>query len=219
MDGTQEPGEQLLHYHGWSMWPLLKEGDLVCYWPVDPRDVRVGDCVIIGARGSRQAAVVHRVCARLPTIRTKGDHNPREDEEAVDPAFIEGRVVARIRGGRRRPVRGGRRGTAIARMLQLATLFDPQREARLGRLARAFRLCVRPLMRWRLRGSRASSFVGANGQSERLLILAGHTIASYDRGQTRWNVDWPYRMWVDPDELQNRFPLFSAERRCGTEGQ
>ena len=197
------------------MWPLLKEGDLVCFRPVDPRDVRVGDCVVIGGRGSGQAAVVHRVCSRQPALRTRGDHNPREDDDAVDPACIEGRVVARIRGGCRRPVYGGRRGTAIARMLQLAALFDPLRAARLGRLARAFRRLALPLMRWRLRGARAVWFAEANGQRQRLLILDGRAIASYDRDQERWSGDWPSRLCVDPDQLLDRPPLSAAEGDCG----
>ncbi len=68
--------------HGYSMYPLLREGDLVFAYKPKPQDIRVGDIIIY--KGVRGNLVIHRVIG----IRkyhgeyyyiTMGDNNPGPD--------------------------------------------------------------------------------------------------------------------------------------------
>lgn len=76
-------------YAGPSMNPTLVEPELIEIEPYYERPVRVGDVVFFTPPGE-QALIVHRV-VRLTAagIRTRGDHNARDDAELLEPADIQ----------------------------------------------------------------------------------------------------------------------------------
>jgi signal peptidase len=86
---------------GYSMYPLLREGDLVFAYKPSPDKIHVGDIVIY--RGIRGELIIHRVI-RIVKINnkyyyvTKGDNNPIPDyPEFQGPGIpyirIEGVIV------------------------------------------------------------------------------------------------------------------------------
>lgn len=86
--------------HGGSMWPLVRDGDVLLVQPVDPAAVRTGDVVLCGSGPGR--VVVHRVVriedgpdSRRFTVQ--GDAVARPDGKFL-PGQIYGRVVAIERG-------------------------------------------------------------------------------------------------------------------------
>jgi signal peptidase I len=79
----------LFRYQGGSMWPLLREGDLLVVESVPPDKVRRRDCILY--RDSRTAAmVVHRVKSVGPGIVTRGDTRGVDDCSPVTPSRLVG---------------------------------------------------------------------------------------------------------------------------------
>jgi len=89
--------------HGGSMWPLVRDGDVLLVQPVDPAAVRTGDVVLCGNRSGR--VVAHRVVriedspdGRRFTVQ--GDAVAQPDGK-FPPAQLYGRVAAIERGAAR----------------------------------------------------------------------------------------------------------------------
>lgn len=102
---------------GWSMYPMIKEGDVLEVMPVPWRKVRVGD-VLFYRSGER--LLVHRVIGRCSDepgdrIRARGDAFLQADPPICEQDMV-GRVDAIYRPGRRR-LRPIRQDQGIARWL------------------------------------------------------------------------------------------------------
>lgn len=81
---------------GWSMFPLLHDGDRVLVEPFT-RAPRIGDVALVDAAGR---AVVHRVIALdAARVITRGDASADADRPLPAGALL-GRAVAVVRGGR-----------------------------------------------------------------------------------------------------------------------
>jgi hypothetical protein len=94
----ERSGEQPVVFHGYSMWPFLREGDSLVIAPVRFEDVRVGD--IVTFRKSDRFPT-YRVLAKSATALTLlGDNWPDRPVEASADDVL-GRAVARERGGKR----------------------------------------------------------------------------------------------------------------------
>ncbi len=79
---------------GCSMYPLLRQGDLVIIVHKDPDDIRVGDIIVY--RSLKGHLIIHRVVAIIKVngkyeYVTKGDHNPHDDSYLFE--YPEGRGV------------------------------------------------------------------------------------------------------------------------------
>lgn len=82
--------------HGFSMAPLVRDGDVLLVRPTDPSSVRIGDVVL--CRSEQGRIVVHRVVSRLVgpdghRFTVQGDAVSRPDEP-IPGAQVYGRVVA-----------------------------------------------------------------------------------------------------------------------------
>ena len=121
---------------GTSMAPLVRDGDVLLVWPVDPGAVRAGDLVLCSTAPGR--VVVHRVirkevCREGSRFTVQGDALSRPDGQIAE-AQLHGRVRALERAGTQidldRPVM-----TALGRLAVLRSRWNLGREGRL-RLAR-----------------------------------------------------------------------------------
>jgi len=93
-----------LLYHGRSMHPLMRDGDVVSVVPYQGEEIREGDVVAVPHPG-KPGKVIHRVVAVKPWgIFTKGDNNSALDDWILKPGDILGQVVAIHRQGRTLPV-------------------------------------------------------------------------------------------------------------------
>jgi hypothetical protein len=86
---------------GASMWPLVRDGDVLLVRPVHPAAVRIGDLVLCSNAPGR--VVVHRVTCKVVGreghwFTVQGDAVARPDG-VIPEAQVYGRVVAIERGG------------------------------------------------------------------------------------------------------------------------
>ncbi len=95
--GSQAP---IAVVDGYSMFPVLRMGDIVFSYKCPPQDIHVGDIIIY--RGIDGKLIIHRVIKVI--IRdgeyyyvTKGDNNPIEDYfEFTGPGVPYSRVVGKV---------------------------------------------------------------------------------------------------------------------------
>jgi SynChlorMet cassette protein ScmC len=129
---------ELMAFDGPSMRPTLAFGDLLETESV--RRVQPGDVVVFRSQAAG-GWVVHRVRACTPAgLITRGDDNSEDDERLVADCEVAARVVAAWRGDRRRQVRGGPAGRALAFRVQLVRFFQRAIAALWRRLSRYCRL-------------------------------------------------------------------------------
>jgi len=184
-------------YTGPSMNPTLVEPEMVEVMPYTDRAPRVGDVIYFHAPdGERDIA--HRITAIMPAgIRTRGDNNPADDRWLIQPREIVGRVVAAQCGKARRVIHGGRVGIAQHCFLRAwrrvnrrvaRVLHGPYRALARTGIARAWLPA-----RWR---PRVVVF-----QETRLLMFGGRVIGRYDARRGQWDIQRPFRLFVDEAEL------------------
>jgi len=201
-------------YVGPSMNPTLREPAMMEIVPYDDRPLRVGDVVFFLPPQNDQP-VVHRV-ARVTTagVSTLGDNNTQEDTFLLQPKDIKGQVVAVWRGQKRREIAGGSQGQLTSRWLRwrrlpgnrVSHLLHPLYYAlsRCGLIARLLPAPFRP---------RVVVFQ-TQGQDQFRLLLGRHIIGRYDDQKRQWQIQRPFRLFVDERALQrqrdeNRTALFS----------
>lgn len=195
-----ETDEHLWQFRGTSMWPVLREGDLAVVQPVDCDLLRIGDCIAFCKDGDDHG-VIHRIVGLTPTIRTKGDRLPKEDDWSVTSDAIQGRVVAYVRCGKRIPLAGGWWGALTGAAMQWLARLDPARNARLGRCGKMLRTILAPLTRCWLGRAQMIRFLSSAGRHTHRLVLGQRTLATFDDDHQVWKVEWPLRLWIDPARL------------------
>lgn len=109
--------------HGWSMFPAIRDGELITVSPLGGTPLRTGDIVLVR---HRRGAVAHRVVAlhisrgRVVRIIARGDA-ARTADAPITAERLLGRVVAVERSGTKvsRRVRESRilRGGSLSRAL------------------------------------------------------------------------------------------------------
>jgi len=101
--------EVCLTVRGGSMWPFVRDGDVLIIQPAVMDDLSVGDIVLTSCASG---VICHRVFElKDGTVRTKGDALVGLDP-VVDSEGLLGRAVARKAGGRMRPLTGQMSRTA-----------------------------------------------------------------------------------------------------------
>ena len=187
---TERP-PSVVRYRGRSMWPLFQDGDILVALPIDLDEVRRGDCVLVAAPPGDP--FVHRVVLTRPALVTKGDAHRQADDPAPSGPALLGRVVERVRDGRRRAVAGGVGGRVQGRLLGQLGRLDPTVSGRAGQAARGVRVLLRPLGRRALLRARATAdpdgLLRVEGRSGRVLLR--------EQEDGRWTAPWPVCLAVD----------------------
>lgn len=87
------------HAKGFSMWPFIKDGDIVTISPIQGTTPRIGD-IIVFTRPESKVLVVHRIVGKRGTmVLAKGDCNTDPDGW-IPLANLLGRVVQIKRRGK-----------------------------------------------------------------------------------------------------------------------
>jgi hypothetical protein len=148
-------------------------------------------------------------------MSTLGDNNTQEDTFLLQPKDIKGQVVAVWRGQKRREIAGGLQGQLTSRWLRwrripgngVSRLLHPLYYAlsRCGLIARLLPATFRP---------RVVVFQ-TQGQDQFRLLLGRHVIGRYDDRTRQWQIQRPFRLFVDERVLQrqqdqNRTSLFGV---------
>ncbi len=198
-------------YVGPSMNPTLSEPEIMEIMPYSGRSLRVGD-VAFFLPPKTDRPVVHRIVRVAPGgISTLGDNNTGEDTFLLQPQDIKGRVVAAWRGQKRRKIAGGLPGRITGRRLRwrrvldrgMSPLLHPLYYAlsRRGLIARLLPAPFRP---------RVVVFQ-TQGRDQLRLLLGQHIIGRYDDRKRQWQIQRPFRLFVDERVLQRQ----QEENRTG----
>ncbi len=101
---------QYMRYSGSSMYPTLKEPDIMFVVPYNnDRSITIGD-VIVFKPLHEQSFIVHRVVKLSAGIRTQGDNHSDLDIHIVQTNEIAGMVVSAQRGDKSRKISSGFNG-------------------------------------------------------------------------------------------------------------
>jgi phage repressor protein C with HTH and peptisase S24 domain len=100
----------LLCVHGASMYPTIRDGDVIQVQPVEPGEIGIGDIFLFRTSGR---LFVHRLVARSRQgdrllLVAKGDANPRPDRQ-VEYDDVLGQIVELRRRRHRRSLKGSSR--------------------------------------------------------------------------------------------------------------
>ena len=206
-------------YVGPSMNPTLREPEIMEIMPYGDRPLRVGDVAFFLPPEADQP-VVHRIIRVTPAgISTRGDNNTQEDTFVLQPKRIKGRVVAAWRGQKRRKIAGGLPGRLTSRWLRwrrvldrgLSPLLHPLYYAlsRCGLIARVLPAPFRP---------RVVVFQ-TQGQDQFQLLLGQRIIGRYDDQKRQWQIQRPFRLFVDGRALPSQQDKDRSNRQVLTERQ
>ena len=182
---------------GSSMNPTLCDPEIMEILPYDNRSVHVGDVVFFLPPETDQP-VVHRIIRVTHAgIFTRGDNNAQEDILLLQSKDIKGQVVAAWRGQKRRTIAGGVQGHLISRWLYWRRILDPG----LSQLLHPFyhALSHMQLIAWLLPAPFRPRVVvfHTRGQDQFQLLFKQHIIGRYDERRHQWQIQRPFRLFVD----------------------
>ncbi len=206
-------------YIGPSMNPTLREPEIMEIRPYSGGPFRVGDVVFFLPPGTDQP-VVHRIIRVTPAgISTLGDNNSQEDSLLLRPENIKGRVVAAWRGQKRRKIAGGYRGLWTSRRHRwrraldrgVSPLLHPHYQAlsHWGLFARVLPAPFRPKV----------VVFRARGRDQSQLLLGRHVIGRYDDRRHQWQIQRPFRLFVDGRVLSRQQDKDRWSRQVSAERQ
>jgi len=204
---------------GPSMYPTLREPEIMEIMPYDRRPLRVGDVAFFLPPEADQP-VVHRIIRVTPAgISTLGDNNTHEDTLLLQPKSIKGQVVAAWRGQKRRRIAGGLQGRLTRRWLRwrrvldrgLSPLLHPLYQAlsHWGLIARVLPAPFRP---------RVVVF-HARGRDQFQLLLGQRIIGRYDDQRHQWQIQRPFQLFIDGRMLSRQQDKDRLNRQVLTERQ
>ncbi len=197
---------------GPSMNPTLREPDIMEINPYDSRPLRVGDVAFFLSPEADQP-VVHRIVRVTPAgLATRGDNNTQEDAFLLQPRDIKGQVVAVWRGQKRRKITGGLQGHLTSRWLRWWRVLDRGASRLLHLPYRA--LSCWGLIAWLLPAPFRPRVVvfRTRGQDQFQLLSGQHIIGRFDDQKRQWQIQRPYRLFVDERVLRRQ----QDEHRTGS---
>jgi hypothetical protein len=198
-------------YVGPSMNPTLRDPEVMEIMPYDSRALRAGDVAFFLAPEAGRP-IVHRIIRVTPAgIFTRGDNNTREDARLLQPTDIKGQVVAVWRGQKRREIAGGVPGQLTSRWLRWRRVLDRGVSHLLHPIYYALsrREWIARLLPASFRPRVVVFETQANNQFR--LFLGQHIIGRFDDQRRQWEIQRPFRVFVDERELQR----LQDERRTG----
>jgi hypothetical protein len=183
------------------MEPTFNQLDVLELEAYGKEPIRAGDVILFTPPGDSQP-VIHRVSRlRGATTFTRGDDSQVEDPWILRPPDIRARVVAAHRGSRRRIIRGGIMGLAVARagrakrrLLHFGAVI-----AKAAGGERPMRRLISILIPVRLRPRVVE--IRCRGARQLHLAAGRQVIGRYDRRRERWQVNRLGRVLVEPGTL------------------
>jgi SynChlorMet cassette protein ScmC len=206
-------GTPYIVYSGLSMYPTLREPDLLEVEPYNGRSIRCGDVIYFHPPENKRR-VVHRVIRVSPLgIRTRGDNNRQEDLDLLQPGDIFGKVLSAQKGPRRRRIAGGRIGVMVGYWCWLR-FFINKYVSRLTHGAYSG-LAKIDLFRYLLpNGLRYRVFIFRSHKRYFIrLILGKRVIGTFNTKELRWRIRRPFRLFVNEDALPPRNPIVALNRK------
>jgi hypothetical protein len=152
-------------------------------------------------------------------ISTLGDNNTHEDAFLLQPESIKGQVVAAWHGQKRRKIAGGLQGRLTSLWLRwrrvldrgVSPLLHPLYHAlsHQGLIARLLPAPFRPLV----------VVFQTQGRDQFQLLLGQRIIGRYDDNRHQWQIQRPFRLFVDERALPRQQDKDRSNRQVLTERQ
>ena len=182
--------------------PTLKPGDgLALYTYSDPAEIRVGD-VVVYPHPSKPVDVVHRIIKIKPYgVLTRGDNNNRIDPYTIQFNYIMGRVVAGKRKIHFIPVRGGRVGYYIHKLMLFRKYFilyglAPLRFVSNIIAASGIFNIFHPVFNIKI------IHIKRNHQKQLILVSGKRAIGKQLTGTSEWQIRFPYKYFISKHRLE-----------------
>jgi len=185
-------------YNGGSMYPTLREFDVLEVLPYNERRIVKGD-IICFPSSSGQKIVAHRVVGlHNKILHTQGDNSRYRDSWETSKGDVLGRVEAIWRHNKRRRIKGGFEGSlAIWRI----RMFDKN----ILRLLCHIYHYILPNSIGRCIGKKIFNprviIFNEDKSTKMVLVFAGRRIGRYNNLFKQWQIDPPFGLIVDADEL------------------
>jgi len=191
-------------FTGPSMFPTLKPGDgLELYTYTNPAEMSVGD-VISYPHPSGAVDVVHRIIEiKRDGVITRGDNNNMIDPYTVRFDDIVGKVIAAKRRTRRIPLRGGRTGFCIHRLMLFRKYFilygfPPLRFV--SNIIAASKIFNIFHFAFNLR----LIHIKRNHQRQVILVSGNRAIGEQLPGSGEWQIRFPYKYFISKRRLEKQ---------------
>jgi len=194
-ESKQNNNQKKFRYHGNSMFPTFKPGQ-VLYLRPEGRSPKPGDIVVFQSQGRH---VVHRV-ERIVDAEyiTRGDNNSREDMNPILLDQIIGIVEEKDEWGKIQPVSGDKAG-----------LYKARFRWKLLRLNNGLRRYYGAPYRW-LKASRLITHIWhpqvtmvqmkTSSSDVVKYVVRGKTVATWYQEERRFQYKWPYDLVIFPPE-------------------
>lgn len=187
---------------GPSMNTTLKPGDgLETYAYRDRAEISVGD-VIVYPHPFRTVEVVHRVIEiRSDGVITRGDNNNKIDPYTVRFEEIMGKVIAAKRKDRRIPVKDGRTGFCIHKLMLFRKYSMQYGLAPLGAISNIIATSgvfnvFHSVFNLRI------IHIKKNHQNQFILVTGNRAIGRQLPGSGEWQIRFPYKYFIDKRQLE-----------------
>lgn len=195
-------GHMSIIFVGQSMYPLLRDLDILYIAPCRGEDLKRGDVIVFNSDDGRDVSVAHRIISVAGgRYRTRGDNNAFPDERLVPPESVIGRVTHAKRGGRTIEVRGGRAGEMLAGIVAMRyrartailrpLVFPYHWLSRSG----LFRKLIPRSMKRRIVNIQRPEGI------ESQLLLGDRIVGRRKAGNTRWSILPPFKLFIDEASL------------------
>jgi signal peptidase I len=206
-DIYQPPSYQLLKsdrilYFGPSMYPTLRDFDIVEISPYGKNDVQPGDIVVFPSPQCPGKQIIHRVISiEKDSIRTQGDNCQVADGWILTKNDILGYIVQVKRRGREYRLSGGFSGKLFYRYVRISNSF---RFYWIRILMIPYHMvassCIIARFTTRLFTCSMIEYQGTS-RWEIQLHLGRRVIGRLREDTTGWNIQPPFRIFIDETKL------------------
>lgn len=206
-------GLRTIVYVGKSMYPLLRDLDILYFTPYDGQRLKVGDVIIFKPAGSSgDASTTHRIISLNENgVITIGDNNRAADSGVVSPRDILGFVVYAKRKDRLVRVHSGFQGRLLFITIRLLLAL---RNFGVNLLVWPYHVLsgsgiFRPFVPSSMK-PRVVSFK-RNDVIERRLLMGNRVVGRRNPRNNKWTIYPPYKLFINEALLSDKAIIASPE--------
>jgi len=198
---VEGPSLQPTHYMGTSMYPTLKESDLLEVQPCGADEIQRGDVIAFRSDYCEETTIHRAIEVGEMGIQTQGDRNDSVDPFWIQPHQVLGKVNALWRGQKNIRVLNGMLGLIWSYFIRVLREIDRAISPMIHPFYRSFSTNSKIL------GMLSSQFepqihrFKGNGRVYYKVILGNRVVGLYDNDLEIWRISRPFRVFVDETKL------------------
>jgi signal peptidase I len=190
-------------YVGTSMYPLLRDLDILYFLPYQGQTMVCGDVIVYaGKTGNKEITITHRIVfIDDKGFTTKGDNNFSIDDIIVKPADILGLVVYVKRGNKFIRVRNGKTGIYLVKAIQLLLRI---KNITIGVISYPYNWISKTgVLRKFVPRDTKQRIINIQRPSgmESHFLMGKYLVAKRRPGNNNWIILPPYKLFIDENSL------------------